>query len=131
MNAKELADKLNGIGYGERISPELLANAEESGLVIVYHWADVYYGDHGEPEADSYIEMDGAVFYEGDAYEDNTLVEIEEHGIKINVRMHNRPPYWTYETPVPHRSFNVMQEGGVVFCKGIVFALADVGKVEV
>ena len=39
------------------------------------------------------------------------------------------PFSWTYETPVPHATFDVMEDGDL-FCRGLVIAVSDLPDIE-
>lgn len=135
MNAKELAAKLDGIQYPVRISKELSAQAKESGLVIIYG------------SSDDLMEFEGAIYEEIGAWE-GTTAYLTKNGLLQNECPDSDCPYfertkekaatikalwcgegeysWTYETAIPHETFEVLEDGEPPYCRGIVFALADV-----
>lgn len=136
MNAKELAERLNGREYGRRymLDPEEMKVAKESGLVVVYG------------ASDDLVEMEGAV---RDEFGTNTLhftkdgllankcddegcpyfEQMVEKAAPLEPRWNDSPggPAWTFETEIPHETFDILEDGEV-FCRGIVFALSDVRK---
>lgn len=140
MNAKELAAALNGIQYPVRIQSNIFKQAVDAGLVIV----------HGG--SDDLIEFSGAMVDEAGVY-DGGEVLIDREGVlgdfsdveheveacrkwlarsdkarKIEALWDKEPGYsWTYKTDIPHETFEVM-EGEDHYCRGIVFALADLDK---
>lgn len=137
MTKEELAKKLDGIEYRKDISSELIAEAIEYDLVIVYGLSD------------DLMEIEGAISDEGGCYEGEVFL-IDEDGLlprrddiddddeleKYFSRKKKakklealwctphpeNEPAWTYSTEIPHASFNVMEDGEVQ-CRGIVFDL--------
>jgi hypothetical protein len=142
MTPKELAERLNGRQYGE-ISPLDAELARKNGLVIVYG------------ASDDLMEFTGAINGEMEVYEGGTVritsngilkvpcedmgaycIEECEHykkiwdsALKITAVWGERRPNipWTYQTDIPHETFDIMSEEEV-YCRGIVFALADLDK---
>ena len=138
MTPKELAEKLNGIEYPVSIPPLLLAEARAAGVVIVYG------------ASDDLMEFDGAICDEvgccsgGIAFLDakgllpdfEHLCEIShfdglrDYFSRFDGRQQVRAVWesegysWTYKTDIPHETFDVMEDGEK-YCRGIVFALAD------
>jgi hypothetical protein len=138
MNAKELAAQLNGTQYPLYISTELSKMAKENGLVIVYG------------ASDDLMEFDGAICDEIGA-NDGTTVYVDSKGLLPNrdsiedddelKDYFAREPHakaiealwckegeysFTYRTTIPHETFEVLEDGCPPYCRGIVFALADV-----
>jgi hypothetical protein len=137
MTKEELAAELNGIEYSVRIPREIVARACDCGLVIVYG------------ASDDLIEFDGAMDDEAGAWEGSTHL-VDSQGLlpvreNINdddelesffnrrktaktIKAHwDKDGYsWTYETDIPHATFEVMDEGEK-YCRGIVFAISDLG----
>lgn len=131
MTPQELAQRLNGREYGKEITKEEVALAKASGLVVV-----LGYSDDG-------MELAGFIMDEIGAY-DGTTVYLTKEGILEKCEdecphyqralekaqplkaIWSRDGYsWIYEAPFPHATFEVMEEGEK-YCRGIVFALADV-----
>lgn len=127
MDAKEIAEMLDGIDYGELVNErgkvkEIFELAEESDLVIV----------HGA--SDDLMEFRGAIEDEADCY-DGGDVFFDEDGIGIDAEDaenlitavwadEEQKASWTYETDIPHEEFKVYDEG-VLYCIGIVFSVDD------
>lgn len=139
MNSKQLAQKLNNIQYPARIPEALLEAAKANGLVIVYG------------ASDDLIEFEGAVCEEVGCYE-GIEVLIDRKGVlplrskieddetlenyfnrkttaqAIEALWCEEDGYsWTYQTEIPHETFEVMEDDDH-YCRGIVFALADIAK---
>jgi hypothetical protein len=133
MTKEQLAELLNGREYRYEITDKEAVEASNSGLVVVFG------------ASDDLMEMRGAIYEEFGCYEGGDILftkkgkevtdelkekieEIEEElDIKINVPVNKiTASYypWTYETNIPHSTFDVMEDGEV-YCKGIVFSITD------
>lgn len=140
MNAQELAARLNGREYRREITREEEAMAKAAGLVVVFG------------ASDDLVEFRGAINDEADAYNgttayvdakgllpDRNQVDDDDEALRdYFARQPNTLPIkavwdeygsysWTFETSIPHETFEVVEDGEL-YCRGIVFALADVGK---
>lgn len=136
MNTKELAALLDGREYMREISREEEAQAKDAGLVVVFGGGD------------DNIEFRGAIHDEVGCYGGGTA-HLTTAGLLQNDCDNDECPHfeklkrtaetiealwcaeegysWTYKTDIPHETFEIV-EGDEKFCRGIVFALADVGK---
>ncbi|MDR6389151.1 hypothetical protein [Paraburkholderia phenoliruptrix] len=138
MNAKELAAQLNGIQYPVRIPKTLTDAAKAAGLVIVYG------------ASDDLMEFEGAIYDEvgcyngGTAYvdakgllPDRDSIDDDDDLKDYFARQPNAKSIealwciegeysWTYKTGIPHETFEVLEDGEPPYCRGIVFALADI-----
>ena len=133
----ELASLLDGREYLEEITPEERAQAKESGLVVVFG------------QSDDLMEFRGAIEDELGAW-DGTTAYLTNSGLLTNKCDCGCCPYakaerlnaatieaiwhdngspdgytWTFETDIHHETFTIMEDGEF-YCRGIVFALADV-----
>jgi hypothetical protein len=140
MNTKGIAAALNGSQYPLQIPTDILKGAKEAGIVIVYG------------ASDDLMEFEGAISEEVGA-NDGTTVYVDRKGLLPNRdRIEDdaelkdyfaREPdaiaieaLWckegeysfTYRTTIPHETFEVLEDGCPPYCRGIVFALADVPK---
>jgi len=133
MDAKELAEKLNGRSYTSEITREEVKEAKDSGLVVVFG------------SSDDLMEFRGAIYDEVGAYDGGTAY-LNEHGLIQNKCDYDDCPYfkeslkqaktiealwfdgssfcWTYKTEIPHEVFEIY-DGEDAYCIGIVFRLAD------
>ncbi len=133
MTAKELAERLDGRGYGGEIYPDEEKIAKESGLVVVFGFSD------------DNVELRGAIDAEIGAWEGAT-VYITKSGVLYDPSPDCASvecPYlkaaraaakviravwgagdisWTFDTDIPYETFNIY-ERGELFCVGIVFDL--------
>ena len=134
VTAKDLAQKLNGCEYGSEMTAEDRKAARENGLVVVYGCSD------------DLAESVGAIRDEGGCY-DGESFQLTKNGALtgpncgdkdceyyrkatkdakwIKAVWHNGGnPCWTYETEIPHETFDVYEDGEL-FCIGIVFRMVD------
>jgi hypothetical protein len=140
VNAKELAAQLNGMQYPLRLPKTLTDEAKASGLVIVYG------------ASDDLMEFEGAIYDEVGCYDGGTAyvdakgllpdrdsIEDDEDLKDYFARQPNAKTIealwckegeysWTYKTDIPHETFEVLEDGEPPYCRGIVFALADIGS---
>ena len=135
MKPEELADELNGIEYCDEISKELIVNAKQNNLVIVYG------------ASDDLMELRGAIDEEISCY-DGGFVYLNNTGLIINECSDDSCPYflkaieqaqakveaqwckedlysWTYKTGIPHSTFDILEDGGK-YCRGVVFSMGDI-----
>jgi hypothetical protein len=131
ITAQEVAAKMHGKEYGNEQDKELFAQAKEAGLVIVFGYSD----DGAEFRGAIYDETFSEVVYldengikqskcdEGDAcpYYQETLKD----AATIKPIWDRGGISWQYETSIPHVTFDIMEDDDI-YCRGIVFALADV-----
>lgn len=137
--AKKLAAQLNGSEYPLRISNELAEKAKAAGLVIVYgasddlmEFAGAIYDELGVNDGGTAL-----VDAEGLLPENADNLDTDEERARYYYRKGKAKTIealwakegdysWTYRTAIPHETFEVVEDGGP-YCRGIVFALADVG----
>lgn len=131
------ASRLNGCEYGQEGSAQLWAEMKTRGLVAVFGASDDLMEFRGaiDDEVSAYdgttalVTADGLFEPCGDnckfsAAAQKEAVEIDalwcaEDGVS-----------WTYETDIPHATFNVMEDGEV-YCRGIVFALSSLRQASI
>lgn len=138
MNAKELAAQLNGAEYPLSIGSVIRSEAKAAGLVIVYG------------ASDDLMEFDGAIHDEMGAYEGATAY-LDSSGLLEDDCDNDECPHfekmkakaatiealwdpgegysWKYQTAIPHETFEITEDGEP-YCRGIVFALADVAEAQ-
>lgn len=140
MNAKEIAAALNGSQYPLRIPSDIAKGAKEAGLVIVYGASDdlmEFEGAiHEEVGANDgttvFVDSEG-ILPEREQIEDDAALKAlfarEPHSKAIEALWCKEGEYsFTYRTTIPHETFEVLEDGCPPYCRGIVFALSDVGK---
>jgi hypothetical protein len=129
-----LAQKLNGMEYGSKISADDLAMAKANDLVIVTGYSD------------DNIEFDGAINDEIGSF-DGVVIMMDAQGIcqgceepcdhcsaiqrglaatlKIDAQWSTHDYSWYIETNIPNAAYFDVLEGEEKFCRGVVFALPD------
>lgn len=131
MTRDEAAAALNENEYGSEGSPALWAQMKAAGLVAVYG------------ASDDLMEFRGAMDDEVGAYDGTTAlvtpeglfepcgddckysVAAQKSAVEIDALWCAESGLsWSYETDIPHSTFEIMEDGAV-YCRGIVFALAD------
>ncbi len=138
MNIKELAALLDGRTAGDEISREEAKAAAESGLVVLFGASDDLAEFRGaiDDEAGCY---DGGTIYltpEG-IFEDCEYADNYTNGCKHNAAARAKAKAikavwcspdsaatWTYETDIPHETFDIVEDEEL-YCRGIVFAAAS------
>lgn len=145
MTPEDLAKTLDGSEYPLSTSRTIKVAAKAAGLVIV----------HGS--SDDLMEFDGAIEEEIGAYEGATVIvdrqglqedfealisdrsfdlkdklrdyfKREGAGTEIEAVWDQEGYSWSYRTDIPHETFEIVEEGEK-YCRGIVFALADVPEI--
>lgn len=131
MTKEELAAKLSGCQYTHEIDESTMRMADKDGLVVVFG------------ASDDLIEFRGAI-YDGLTVYDGGTAFLTKEGLLINECRDSKCPYferekdkarrimatwgdnpaWTYQTDIPHATFDVMEDGEV-YCRGIVFDIKD------
>ena len=135
ITMKELAERINGREYREEITKDDIADAKESGLVIVYG------------ASDDCTEFEGAISDEagawgGATHEVTTSGDIfcvqEEHAnlikagwtppkivMEVTAEWSPTDPAasWLITANVPYESFDIMEDGEL-YCRGIVVDFA-------
>lgn len=141
------AQTLHGMEYPLRIPQAITEAARANGIVIVYG------------ASDDLMELEGAIRDEIGCYDGGTALldakgvlpewdQVREYGsaedaAEWGVRKKavkaikaifspNEPAgaTWAYETAIPHVTFDVMEDGGI-YCRAIVFKLADLDQPNV
>lgn len=139
MTAKELASLLNGREFMGEITPAAERQAADAGLVVVFGYSDDNMEFRGaiNGEVDCYDGGTAYVTISGllqdpacDTAEDCTcpyFAATKRAAKTIKAVWHDEGgPCWTYETDIPHETFNIYEdEDGELFCVGIVFSVED------
>jgi hypothetical protein len=136
MTKESLAAAIHGCEYGQELSRFDGREAKAAGLVVVYG------------ASDDLMEFEGAISDELDCSEGgSTMIDakglvdrnaIDDRDDEAIADYVARKPKartiravwgkgdasWSYETDIPHATFDVLEDGEV-YCRGIVFSLAD------
>lgn len=141
MNAKELADLLNGREYGKEITAAERVLAKISGLVVVFGASDdlmefrgaIYDELSGFNGITAYLTSEGLIQNECENDSCPHFAKLKEKAATIKAMWCEYEPIseddhthsWTFKTAIPHETFEIVEDGEP-YCRGIVFALQDV-----
>lgn len=123
---KEIAEKLNGIAYGENIS-DIEAEAKKHGIVIVIGASDDLMEFSGAIEDEGGCYDGGEVYFDRDgvSQDDTERANVIEAIWCDGMNSDGIPATWTYQTEIPHEKFNVWEDEEL-YCVGIVFSIEDI-----
>ena len=118
--------------YGSELTREDQTLAEQHGLVVVYGYSDdnmVFAGAINDEVGCwnggiAYLDENG--LFQNECEDEScpyALKELEKCKTIEAIWNDDGKPPWTYETEIPHATFNVYEDGEV-WCVGIVFELA-------
>lgn len=135
MTKEQLAERLNGVQYGDETNVEIEREARESGLVIVFGASDDLVefrgaiNDEGSGLRTALVDRKG-LLPDRDQIENDTELEALfarwKTARRIDPLWCKEPGYsWTYKTDIPHSTFEVLEDEDF-YCRGIVFALSSV-----
>ncbi len=135
MILKELAGILDGREMGEETNDRDEKYAKDNGAVIVFGASDDLMELRGalNDECDCYegrmiyLNLIGEIECECDSMDCPYFAAIKDEASGIEARWDSEGYSWTYETNIPHETFEIM-ENGEKYCRGIVFLLADVNE---
>jgi hypothetical protein len=140
LTAKQLAELLNGREIYEEITKEEELQAKESKLVVVFGASDdlmefrgaiddelrAYKGNEVMVDKNGLVEAPCMKVENFCMYQCELFKEYHKNTKKIKAIWGERAPNidWTYETDIPHETFDIMEDGEV-YCRGIVFSMDD------
>lgn len=134
MNAQEFAALITGREYPFRLTNEESQAAQVAGLVVVYGASDDLMEFDGVFRDEiscygggmAYLNKEGLLANDCESDECPHFAKLKAAATKIKALWCAEADNgWTYETEIPHASFNIVEEGDA-YCRGIVFRLADV-----
>jgi hypothetical protein len=137
MYRDELCANLNGREYTEEINEELETIARISGLVVVFGASDDLMEFRGAIDDEvgcyngctAYLTKDGLLVNKCDEDDCPYFDQIKKQALTIEATWNTENESeiaWTYKTKIPHSTFEIMEDG-VIYCRGIVFSLSDLG----
>jgi hypothetical protein len=129
MTPKEAAAALDGCEYRDEGSRPLFEQMKRDGLVAVFGASDDLMEMRGAVDDEFYsdVHMTQTGVLRSKCEDDCPYFIAAQKGATVVEMVWDAPdcPPWTYRTAIPHETFNVLEDGEV-YCRGIVFALADV-----
>lgn len=139
MTKEQLAERLNGRECGKEVALADRNLAKENSLVVVFGYSD------------DNMEFEGAINDEVGCYDGGTAY-LNETGLWVNECEYEGCPYaekeaakcktieavwhdegspcWTYETDIPHATFNIYEDDEL-WCVGMVFEMAALAAREI
>jgi len=139
MLKEALAAALNGNEYRHEISRVMAQEAKIAGLVVVFGASDdlmefrgAIHNEEGVDECTDILLTSQGLFDENACharccYFDQARAHAINHGNIITAVWNAEGYSWIYRTTIPHATFDILEDGKP-YCRGIVFALADVEK---
>jgi len=133
MTPQQAADQLNGNEYNKEGSKELFKAMAAAGLVAIWGASDDLAEIRGavddevgaQDETQIYFTKEGLPQNDCDEEECPYFARLLEKAATITAFWNSDGFSWRYETDIPHATF-IIKEDGTDYCRGIVFALADV-----
>lgn len=141
MTKEDLALALHGISYPCRIDAHLIEQAKAAGLVIVYGASDDLMEFRGAVRDElgcygggtGFVDAKGVLPNREDIDDDEDLADYfarKPLAKQIEALWAKEDGYsWTYATDIPHATFEIVEDGES-YCRGLVFALADLAGAE-
>lgn len=129
------ANQLHGREYRGELTSVDGKRAKDAGLVVVFGASDDLMEFRGAIDDErgtqgALIDAKGLLPYRDEIDNDKDLRDYfarDQKASKIKpVWSEKGGPCWTYETDIPHATFDVT-DAGELYCRGIVFRLADCG----
>jgi hypothetical protein len=135
MNAQELAAALHNREYGDEITAAEERLAKESGLVVVFGASDDLMEFRGAVHDEIGAWEGGVAYFTNAGLLDNEcgdedcpyFEKLKTSAATVKAKWDAEGYSWVYETAIPHVTFDILEDGGK-YCRGIVFALADVSS---
>jgi len=139
MTKDELAHSLHGMRYGDEIAGPLQRAAADAGLVILYGASDDLVELRGAIEDELSAGNHTQLLFTREGLFNDLACACECHyfkmaknkalmqGQRVTARWCAGPICWTYETTIPHVTFDIVEDDEP-WCRGIIFALADVER---
>lgn len=138
MTPSEIASQLHGSEYPLRLGPADIEGLRSHGLVVAMGASDDILEFEGAIREEinaidggyAYVDQQGILPAREDIDDDDILRDFFDrqplaHKITAHWNEDGSAPAWTVTTTIPHATFDVMEDGEV-FCRGIVFRLADI-----
>jgi len=133
MTPQEMAAMLNGRQYREELTTDEEKQAKDDGLVIIFGQSDDNMAICGAIRDEVGCYNGGTAYLTKDDLFDENSCEDENCPYKANARdlckkieaKWAEDGYsWTYETDIPHETFEIMEDEDK-YCRGIVFHISS------
>ena len=128
MNIQEFAAMLDGRSKGSELTIKEQEQAEQLGFVVVFGYSDdntefrgAIYDEAGSWDGgEIYLDKNG-IFEECEEECKYSKAAKEKCKVIEAIWCGSEEYAWTYETDIPHATFDILDEEGNKWCKGIVF----------
>ena len=107
ITIKDFANRLNGRRIGQEITREEAKEAKDLGFVVVFGYSD----DNAE--------FRGAIEDEVDCFDGGRV--FDRYGKYIDAVWCEDGFSWIYNTNIKHETFEIIEDDGCDYCRGIVF----------
>lgn len=133
MDTHDFAAALDGREYRAEMTAADEQAAKDAGLVVVFGASDDLMEFRGAIHEEigcweggsAYLDAQGLLINECDNEDCPHFKRLEKLAKTINAAWDTEGYSWVYKTTIPHATFDILEDGEK-YCRGIVFALADV-----
>jgi hypothetical protein len=133
MKKEDLAAMLNGRQYRKEMTKTEEREAKDAGLVVVFGASDDLMEFRGAvcdevgayDGGDAYFTKAGLLVNDCDNEDCPHFAKAKEAATIVEARWDDGGYSWICDTTIPHATFEIMEDDEK-YCRGIVFALADV-----
>lgn len=139
MTPLELATCLHGRTYRQELTKEEESRAKAAGLVVVFGHSDDNMELRGAIDDEvgcagggtAYLTATGLLANQCDCADCPYFARVRKSAATITARWDEEGYTWVYQTAIPHATFDIQSDDPAdgPYCRGIVFALADVARV--
>lgn len=133
MTPQEMATALDGRQYRDEMTKAEEALAKEHGLVVIFGASDDLMELRGAVHdeigayggADAHFTKEG--FLQNNCEDEDCpyFQKLLDRAVTVEAKWDSDGYSWTYKTAIPHATFDILEDDEK-YCRGIVFALADI-----
>lgn len=142
LSKEDMAARINGREYRDEMTAQDSEDARESGLFVIYGASDDLVeidglsademGCYGGGEL--YLTATGVAEMPDEDEQEvlakfGVLEQVKCAGRKVQIHWDKDGYSWTYETDVPHATFEILDDGEK-YCRGIVIDAADLENTQ-
>lgn len=136
LTKESLAAALNGGRYPFELTKDQIKQAKAAGLIIIYGHSDDLMEFAGAIDDEIGVEDGGTAYLDRNGVLDRSQCESDEEIADYTIRKRKSRSIealwceegdysWTYRTEIPHSTFEIADEDGFPYCRGIVIDIAD------
>lgn len=136
ITKESLAAALNGGQYPFDPTAEQVEQAKAAGLIIIYGASDDLMEIRGVFRDEAGVDGGGFVYLDRKGVLDRDQCDSDEQIADYTIRKRKSRSIealwceegdysWTYRTEIPHSTFEIEDEDGFPYCRGIVIDIAD------